>query len=488
MPRRDPGNSGGTPGGARIDRQTTLILLLGAASCLPYLYAWRLKDLRENTVPFLVAFFAAFILYGIAVSLALKMGAGSNRRLLLVIFALAVAFNALLVLTPPTLSDDMYRYVWDGRVQAQGISPYRYPPADGNLVGLRDPQVWRFINRKTAVTVYPPAAELAFATLWHIQPDSVRWFQAFTAGMALLGGVLLLGVLRDLDRSPGRALIYVWSPLLIYETAHAAHVDGLILPLLVGAWWARLRERDGLTGALLGVAAAMKFYPALLLPALWRSNHPQGRWRMPLTFSAAFVISYLPYLLRSGADVVGFLPGYVRERFNISPLVNWLLETLPGAQISGAQRSLLLLTFGILGLASLYMVLRPAKSGEEALRRCLWPIAIVTLLNPNLFSWYSLWLLPLLAVFMQPGRVQWRGGVYRLGLRLDAWTGWWLFTGLSALSYTFFIDWKSIPAAIGAQFWPLYAFLATDLLRRAPALLSSLKSPPSISLPGGAKR
>jgi hypothetical protein len=373
-------------------------------------------------------------------------------------------------------------------VQAAGISPYRYNPLNTNLVGLRDRQVWHFINRKSAVTIYPPAAELAFALLWRIYPDSVRWFQIATASTALLAGGLLLGILRDLERSPGRVLIYLWSPLLIYETAHAAHLDGLILPLLVGAWWARLREHDGLTGALLGVAVAMKLFPALLLPALWRPNHPQGRWRMPLAFSTVIVFSYLPYLSRSGAGVVGFLPGYIRERFNISPLVRWLLGALPGAQISDAQRSLLLLTFGILVLMSLYMVLRPVMSGEDALRRCLWPIAIVTLLNPNLFSWYLLWLLPLLAIFMQPGQVQWHGQVHRLGLRLDAWTGWWLFTGLAALSYTFFIDWKSIPAAIGVQFWPLYTFLAIDVLRRAPSLLSPLKSLASVPLSGGAKR
>jgi hypothetical protein len=215
----------------------------------------------------------------------------------------------------------------------------------------------------------------------------------------------------------------------------------------------------------LGIAAAMKFYPALLLPALWRPNHPQGRWRMPLGFAGGLLVSYTPYVLQAGAGVVGFLPKYLREQFNVSPLVKWILENLPHQRYSEAQRGLLLLTLGLLALVSLVMVLRPAANREAALRRCLWPMAILALFSQNLFSWYMLWMLPLLAVFLQPGQLRLRGQPIHTGLRLDAWTGWWLFCGLVALSYTFFLDWKSIPTAIWLQFWPLYIFLGIDLLR-----------------------
>ena len=73
--------------------------------------------------------------------------------------------------------------------------------------------------------------------------------------------------------------------------------------------------------------------------------------------------------------------------------------------------------------------------------------------------------LPLLALFLRPGQIRWRRQVIQIGLRLDAWTGWWLFCGLIALSYTFFLDWKNVPAAIWLQYWPLYIFLAIDRLR-----------------------
>jgi hypothetical protein len=431
-----------------------LLAILGLASLAPYLYALSLGDLRQHTVEFLIAFFAAFVLYAAVTVLALRLEVFSWCAVA-ASFALAVAIQAVLLCTRPALSDDMYRYVWDGRVQAQGISPYRYPPDAPELAALRDGEIWPKINRRSVVTVYPPGAEAAFALLWRIMPDDVRWFQAVMAAGGLLAGGLLLGLLRALGRSPARILIYLWSPLLAFETAHAAHVDGLVLPLLVGAWWARVRERDSLVGLLLGLAAALKLYPVLLLPALWRPRHPQGRWRLPLAFVLSLGACYLPYIWTSGPQVLGYLPRYFGERFNMG-LAGLLIPQLERLGLD-PDRGVLVLTLSVLALLGLGMILRSAEDGEAAVRRCVWLIGAFTLLTQNLFSWYLLWLLPLVALFVQPGRL--------LGLRADAWTSWWLFCGLVALSYTFFIRWEPVPAALWLQFAPLYGLLLWDLGR-----------------------
>ncbi len=441
---------------------TRRILFLGTLSVLPYIYAFYLQDLREHTLEFELAFFIAFGLYACATVLALKTKTFSPREILIT-FGLATVMQALLVFTPPTLSDDMYRYVWDGRVQANGISPYLYPPNSAHLAQLTDRSIWVHINRKPAVTIYPPAAELAFVGLWRVWPDNVRWFQAAAAAGGLLAGGLLIGLLRALRRSTGRVLIYLWSPLLAFEAAHAAHVDGLVLPFLVGAWWARVSERDGLTGALLGLATAMKLYPAMLFPALWRPNHPRGRWSMPIAFVLTLAACYAPYVATSGTQVLGFLPSYLHEQFNLGPLVSGLIAGFKHLGIAPFQ-GILWLTVGGLALAGIWMVFHPVADGESAVRRCTWMIAIFTLLNQDLFSWYLLWALPLAAIFLRledNPRFNFAGG-----LRLDAWTGWWLFCGLAALSYTFFLKWKPESAAIWAQFLPLYGLLALDGLRR----------------------
>jgi hypothetical protein len=428
-----------------------VLLALGAAMLVPLALTLPLASLRRHIPEFLAIYFAAFALYAVATTVALRQPTLSNRGLVAA-FALAAAMMALLVLSRPTLSDDMYRYVWDGRVQAQGLSPYVLPPNAAELASLRDNSVWIHINRKGSFTIYPPAAQLAFAILWRVRPDSVRWFQLAMAAGALVAGGLLVGLLRDLNLSRARAIIFLWSPLLAFETAHGAHLDGLVLPFVVGAWWARVRQRDALVGILLGVATAMKLYPAMLFPALWRPGDRRGRWTMPLAFGLTLAGCYLPYVLTSGPQVLGFLPKYFGERFNMG-LAGLLIPVLEAVDVD-PDRGLLGLALAVLLALGIGMILRPASSGEAAVRRSIWLIGAFTLLTQNLFPWYMLWLLPLLALFVQPGRL--------LGLRADAWTGWWLFCGLIALSYTFFLSWRPVAPAIWAQYLPLYALLAVD--------------------------
>lgn len=440
-------------------RGKIVLILVGLASLVPYLHLLQFDNLREHILSFERSFFLAFLLYAVA-TLVVLYSKSTGERVLIFIFLIAACIQFVLLFTRPALSDDMYRYVWDGRVQAQGISPYEYSPSANELAYLKDAQVWPNINRKSAVTVYPPVAQVIFMVLWQINPDQVWWFQASTALGALLAGVLLVGLLRDLGITSARVLIFLWSPLLLIETTHSAHIDGIILPLLVGALWARVRERDGLVGLFLGAATGIKFYPLFLFPALWRPRDKNGRWIMPLVFVATLAIAYLPYILMSGVQVVGYLPQYLKEKFNISPLVAALVKVFEGMGVNSNQ-GIYLLTMGVLIVITLWMIQKPVSGGRQALRRCIWLIGAVTLLSQNLFPWYMLWLLPLIAIFLEPSPRSLIGRSFNL----DAWSGWWLFCGLIALSYTFFIDWKTIQVVQWIQFLPLYAFLLIGYIR-----------------------
>jgi uncharacterized membrane protein len=340
------------------------------------------------------------------------------------------------------------------------------------LRSLRDEEIWPHINRKSVVTVYPPAAQMLFAALWRIWPDSVKWFQIAMAASALLAGGLLVSLLRAFALPTTRVLIYLWSPLLLFETAHAAHVDALVLPLLVGAWWARVKERAVLVGVLLGLATAIKLYPVMLLPALWQppkhAQNQRGWWQMPLAFGVTVALCYLPYWLTNGAEVLGFLSGYVGERFNMG-LAGIIGPLLPRLGLD-PNTGILLLTIVVLGALALYMLLKPSQDGRQAVARCIWLMGAFTLLTQNLFSWYMLWMLPLLALFMQPARPEIAAGLRRFACpALDAWSGWWLFCGLIALSYSFFITWRPVPIAIWSQFLPLYLMLLWSLGQRLRA-------------------
>ena len=452
-----------------------LLILLGIFLIAFYVSALKLGDLRKHTVEFEWLFFSAFAVYGVACFISLQ-AEEIDRRTLFGIFALAVLMRAVLIFSRPTLTDDMYRYVWDGRMQAHGINPYRYPPNAPELTMLRDKDIYPSINRKPVVTVYPPAAELAFLLLWKIVPDNVHWFQVTMAVGGLTAGILLMGLLKDLGYSPARSLIFLWSPLLVFETAHAAHVDGLLLPFLVGAWWARVRNKDALTGFLLGIATAMKFYPALLLPFLWRPQHPKGRWLMPLTFVLTIGVFYTPYILTSEISVLGYLPHYFQEKFNIGPLVSMLNRLLNGVGLNIPYR-LIALTMTAIIISAIWCIFHPVPDAKTVLRRCILPIGIVTLFSQDLFAWYMLWLLPLTAIFLQPSSTKWKIFTFP---KMDVWLGWWLFCGSVALSYTFFIKWKPVNSATQAEFLPLYLILFINMMTSLWKKFALVSKPASI--------
>lgn len=181
---------------------------------------------------------------------------------------------------------------------------------------------------------------------------------------------------------------------------------------------------------------------------------------MPLTFVSSVGIFYLPYALTSETSILGYLPGYFKETFNISPLGSMLNHFLDGMHLNVPYR-LIGLTMGIVLVAAIWCVFHPAPNAEAALRRCIWPIGVVTLFSQDLFAWYMLWLLPLTAIFLRPSNIKWK----MLTLpRMDAWMGWWLFCGLVGLSYTFFIKWKPANSAIQVEFIPLYLILVVNLV------------------------
>jgi hypothetical protein len=439
-----------------MNRSNFTLALLGAASVSTYLATFGLGDLRRNTFGFEVVFFCAFAWYLAAVGMILRARPLESRITLPLIFIFALAFNLILLPTRPTLSDDMYRYVWDGRVQARGISPYRYPPQAAELKPLRqgDNIVWKHINRKEAVTIYPPGAQLAYAGIWRIAGDSVTGFKLAFIVAELIGGLLLLKLLAAFKQPPERVLIYLWSPLLVFEVAHAGHVDALMLPLLILALWARATNRHGLLGLSLGAATLVKLFPALLLPALLPLPMSPSResirpaLRTLVAFFGVIAAGYAVYAF-GDASALGFLPQYFNENFNMG-FARIVFDAakligLPGPTLANA------IAFGGLAVMSIMFLLRPTGSAPATLTRCVWLIGWFTLTTQNLFAWYLLWLLPLIALFVEPGKF--------FGLKFAPMPAWLIFSGLIALSYTFFIRWRPVAEAQLAEYLPLYAML-----------------------------
>jgi Glycosyltransferase family 87 len=242
---------------------------------------------------------------------------------------------------PPTTSDDLYRYGWDGRVQAAGVDPYRYPPAAPQLAHLREG--WLFpgvagcaalhrptpctrINRPEDRTIYPPVAEAWFAAVYRLSGIGARHKAWQVAGLLvdLVTVGLLVVALRRWGGDERWVALYALCPAVVLELVNNAHVDGLAIALVVGALIVArpppgVRSfvwRDVVTGLLIGAAALVKVYPATLLLPLVGLPRPHP-WRSLARAAAAAAalggLAYLPHVLAVGSKVVGYLPGYLKE-------------------------------------------------------------------------------------------------------------------------------------------------------------------------------
>ncbi|MFI9645808.1 glycosyltransferase 87 family protein [Streptomyces sp. NPDC052040] len=281
----------------------------------------------------LVGYGIAWALFAAAVWTVRRVPA---RAATLLVVAGAAAVTLAGLAAPPRTSDDMFRYAWDGRVQAAGISPYAHPPAAPELSGLRDG--WLFptrgscegwglhrtdaglcvrINRPTVPTIYPPVAEGWFLAVHAVSPADSRHKPLQIGGAALAFGttLALLPVLRrrgDPQRAPARAALWAWCPAVPLEAVDNAHVDtlGVLLTVLaLGTATAGVRR-----GGLLGAAIAVKLLPVLVLPgALSGQRSPARMLRVAVAAVAAVALTYVPYVAASGAGVLGYLPGYLQE-------------------------------------------------------------------------------------------------------------------------------------------------------------------------------
>jgi len=394
---------------------------------------------RDCTFPLYLALYLAMSLPWLAASYIAvreKSPRGSDTALVL---GVAAVLRALFLLTDPVLSDDAFRYVWDGRVQHAGINPYLFAPDDPNLAPLREalPEIYAGINNKDIPTLYPPLMQLLFYAATAIS-SSLLWMKAFFTLFDLALIFALARLLTALGFCPLRALVYAWSPLPIVEIAGSGHNDVAAVFFLVTALWAFERRRELGSIALATASGLGKVAGFALLPFFARFVRLRTFWVVPL----ATVLAVLPYASAGELAFRGLSEYALRWRSNDS--LFHVLFLLTGS-LSTAK-----LVVAVI-LAGLTLVLFWRKT--PPLRASFWTLGAILLLTPTAHPWYLLWVAPLLAVFPHPA---------------------WLFLEASvALSYhasylaTAGEPWQEVSFIKLLEYGPFFLLLGLNLLKWA---------------------
>lgn len=307
-----------------------------------------------------------------------RIGASSGQALLLSL-ALAALWRVPLLLRPATLSSDVYRYVFDGRIQRLGDNPYVVVPADHPELHTDET---RLMNHPGLATPYPPGAELFFRAVTSIE-ESARAMKSAAAICDTATACVLLLWLIDSGRNPWWVLGYAWNPLVSLEGAGNGHVDLLGALCVVTAAFSLSRGRRTIAALALALGVAVKLLPVVLLPLFWRRIGIRDA-AVALALLAAL---YLPFL-ESGALPVGSLGVYLAQWHVNGPLYRALHHIFPGP-------ALVMLPVAC-GFAVAVWARRHWAIDSPA--AWAWPVAIALLFAPAVFPWYLLWLTPFLFV------------------------------------------------------------------------------------------
>jgi hypothetical protein len=301
----------------------------------------------------------------------------------------------VLALSPQTplspLSDDLYRYLWDGRVGNAGIHPFRHAPTSDELAFLRDGEVWPRINHPDIPTIYPPTAQLFFRLVDGISPSALG-MRAALAIVDTLGVALLALLLRRCGRSPALALVHGWCPLAVLESSAGGHVDALGVTILIAGLLALRGTRAGpavLGGLGLGLSGMVKPIAPFLAPVfLARGSGPR---RIAVAGGGlAALLLVLPYAGVGERLFTGFQAYAAHWRFNdavFSPLI----------AVGASYRAARLILAGML----VAVVIVTAWRSRDALAASGTIVLALLFLSPTVHPWYGIWLVPLLA-FLPP--------------------------------------------------------------------------------------
>jgi alpha-1,6-mannosyltransferase len=384
--------------------------------------------------------------------------------------AAALAFRLLWLPAVPALSDDIYRFRWDGLLVSNGVNPFRFRPdeliADGARAAFPDPvprtaalpelqQLYRQLNSPHYYSVYPPVCQFAFGAAARAFPASDAGFAACLRVVILLaeGGAawLLLALLPAAGWPGSRALRYLLHPLVIVELTGNLHFEGVLFFFILLALWLLSRQKWAASAGALGLGVATKLLPLLVLPLLAR----RLRWRRLLAYSAlclgTVALLFGPFLsVDLFVNIARSLKLYFRSfEFNASvyyllrPIGYWLTTYNQIAIIGPA----LALVSGALGLALAWRERRAtlASLAPTLLLMLTAYYALATTVHP----WYLTLLVGLSALTR-----------FRYAL---------VWGGLAVLSYAAYrtATYSENLWLVGAEYAGMYAVLAWELFGQA---------------------
>ena len=465
----------------KMNRKLITILITGfiiEALCVAIAYS---GDIKKNVPYFAILYIASFITYIFAIFYISKKNEtdeqdnNSSRITLWAIIIFSLMFR--LTLLPVAPSDDIYRYLWEGKLQLNGISPYSHPPEASSLEHLRD-GFFSGINHKHLSTIYPPLTLMAFAAADYIS-HSIMSMKAVFLIFDMLSIFILLRFLRVMRKNLHNILTYAWSPLVLISFAARGHCDSLQIFLVILALYLCAIRKNLRTVFSIALAVMSKFVFVIIAPFLI----PGKKFKYVVVLFAVIAALYLPYISAGKGLFSTLLHFGTQYHFNDS--VHFLIFCL----CIGSPLASKIVTALIFGMVLLFLYKKylnyfvtdnngnsPLSNGGSEKRgniemntfvlNCAF-VAIGTflILAPTLHPWYLTWIIPFLCFNKNRAWILLTGTVicyyfmnYELFSKMMWYNGEWVWKE---------VHWLKLPEYLPFYVLLIYGWLKTCLATKA---------------------
>ncbi|MEM7562750.1 MAG: glycosyltransferase family 87 protein [Pseudomonadota bacterium] len=380
----------------------TLVMVQWLVQNLSHRFAYDTDVLTTPIVAFVTIQIFAGLCYLLAVALLYRLEVG--RTLFALAILAGIVMRLVLFGSTPILEVDFYRYLWDGAVSANGFNPYQYEPlqASGTELHTLSKQsgaVLERINYQHLRTIYPPLTQAFFAIAYWIDSWNLNAWRTVLLVADSIGFLMIIALLKKLRLPTALSLIYWWNPLLLQQTYNAAHMDILLVAPLVGFIWLMIDHRYWQASCLLVIAAGIKLWPLVLLPFVLRPliARPRELMLAILAGLVLFVLLIFPvFLFGLGENSgLGAFANHWQRNSGIFPVIESSITSLVPDPAFTAR----LVVAVLVGAVAVFLGLKRNPLPERLIQYLLAVVALLFLLSPAQFPWYTLWFLPLLCFY-----------------------------------------------------------------------------------------
>jgi len=371
-----------------------LTLLTAFAALLELIYLGYLYfNLSSKNIPaYMLVYACCFIIYLASVwcvkykTKILEPISEKGGVILIILFA--AVFRLTLLPAHITTSDDVYRYIWEGKVLYNGYNPYQYPPGDTALVSLHSAELQSKVAFHTFAAIYPPLSQVLFAVNYIISGENELGLKFIFLICEIVTMIFITMILREKKKPGWYVIYYAWLPLPVMEYFVNSHIDPVGIMFFVMFVYYSVKDKAPQAAVAFAFSFLSKLYPVFLLPLVLKKFGIKRTLLFGVIVASIVILGFIPFLPKDRFVGESLLKYMTNWQFNASFYYMFLNLLHNGYHAKIICNALLLLT--VCSISIFY---------KDFVKAVCYVLIAVIAFSATMYPWYLGWVAAVNPVF-----------------------------------------------------------------------------------------